>query len=77
MFNQLVNEFYTQFLFKIDALPQYLLFLIYIAATNFNNVSTKMRELLISEGFQFPLSPPTDTNHQVNQRLLLWKQKIK
>ena len=48
MVNQSVNEFYTQFLFKIDALPQDVVLLVDIVATFFKNWSPDMRELLIS-----------------------------
>ena len=64
MVNQLVNEFYTRFLFKIDALPQDLISLLEISATFFKNLSIKVRELLISEGVQVPPMPPTETNNQ-------------
>ena len=43
MVNQSVNEFYTQFLFKIDALPQDVVFLIDIATNFFKNWSPDMR----------------------------------
>ena len=36
--NQSVNEFYTQIIFKIDAFPQDLVFLLDIAAIFFNNL---------------------------------------
>ena len=42
-----------------------------IAATFFNNLRPDARELLISEGLQVTQIIPTETNHQVNQRLLL------
>ena len=71
MANQSVNEFYTRFLFKIDALPQDVVFLFDISATFFNNVSTSVKEFLMSEWFQYPPRPPTENNHQGNQRLLL------
>ena len=48
MVNHSVNEFYTPFLFKIDPLPQDLVFPLYIAATFFNNFSPYVREFLIS-----------------------------
>ena len=41
--NQSVNEFYTRFLFKIDALPQDVTFPLDIAATFFNNLSPDVR----------------------------------
>ena len=63
MVNQSVNEFYTRFLFKIDALPQDAVFPLDIAITFFNNFSSYLRELLISEGIQVPPSTPTETNH--------------
>ena len=71
MVNQLVNEFYTRLLFKIDKLPQELGFPLEISATFFNNLSPDVREFLISEGVQVPQILPTETNHQGNQRLLL------
>ena len=46
--NQSVNEFYTRFLFKIDALPQDFTFTLDVSATSFNNLSTEVREFLIS-----------------------------
>ena len=54
MINQSVNEFYTGFLFKIDALPQEVGFSLDIATTLFNNLSPDVREFLISEGVQIP-----------------------
>ena len=71
MINQSVNEFYTRFLFKIDALPQEVGFLLDIAATFFNNLRPDVRVFLISEWVQVPQKLPTETNHQGNQRLLL------
>ena len=67
MVNQSVNEFYTWF----DALPQDVAFPLDIAATFFNTLITNVRELLISEMAQVPPRPPTENNHQGNQRLLL------
>ena len=69
--NQPVNELYTRFLFKIDALPQELGFPLDIAATLFNNLSPDVREFLISEGVQVTQKLPTETIHQGNQRLIL------
>ena len=71
MINQSENEFYTQFLFKSDAIPQDVVFPLDIAVTFFNNLSTKVREFFISEGVQVPPRPPYKTNHQGNQRLPL------
>ena len=48
MVNQSVNEFYTRFLFKIDAIPQEVALPLGISATFFNNLSPKVREFLIS-----------------------------
>ena len=45
--NQSVNEFYTRFLFKIDALPQELGFPLDINTTFFKNLSPDVRELFI------------------------------
>ena len=59
MVNQLVNEFYTLLIFKIDALPQEVGFLLDIAATFFKNLSPYLRELLISEEVQVPQILPT------------------
>ena len=42
-----------------------------ISATFFNNLSPDVRELLISEGVQFPQRLPTETNHQGNHRISL------
>ena len=43
MVNQLLNEFYTRFLFKIDPIPQDVAFPSDIAATFFNNSSPEVR----------------------------------
>ena len=48
MVNQSVNEFYTRFLLKIDAPPQYVAFPLDIAATFFKKLSPG-EEFLISE----------------------------
>ena len=48
MVNQSVNEFYARFLFKIDALPQYVAFPLDIAATFFNTLIPDVREFFIS-----------------------------
>ena len=71
MVNKPVNEFYTRFLFKIDAPPHAVDFPLDIAATFFNDFSPDVRMLLISKEFQALLRPPTENNHQGNQRLLL------
>ena len=71
MVNQSVNEFYNCFIFKIDALPQDVLFPLGIAETFLNNLSPNVREFLIPEGFQVPPRPLTRTNNQGKQRLLL------
>ena len=47
MTNQSVNDFYTSFLFKIDALPQDAAFPLDTAVTFFNNLIPDVRELLI------------------------------
>ena len=59
MVNQSINEFYTQFFFKIGALPPEVGFLLEIAATFFNNSSPDVKEFLISEGVQVTQIPPT------------------
>ena len=69
--NQLVNEFYTWFLFNIDALPKYDIFLLEISATLFNNLSPDGGGFLVSEVIQVPIRIPLDTNNQWNQRLLM------
>ena len=71
MFNQSLNEFYTHFLFKIDALPKDGVNPLDISATFFNKLSPNVIEFLISERLQVPPIPPTKTNHQGNQRLPL------
>ena len=71
MFNQSENEFYTWFIFKVDALSQNVLFSLDISAIVFNNLIPDVRELLISEMFQVPPRPLTETNHQGNQRHVL------
>ena len=48
MVNQSVNDFYTRFLFTMDALPQGVAFPLYIYETFFNNLILDVRELLIS-----------------------------
>ena len=48
MANQSVNEFYTLFLFKIDAILQVFAFPLEISAAFFNNLSPDVREFLIS-----------------------------
>ena len=50
MVNKSVDEFYTRFLFKIDALPHDVAFPLDISATFFNNLSTDDIEFLILEG---------------------------
>ena len=71
MINQPVNEFYTRFIFKIDALPHYVVLKLDITAILFDMLIHEVRELLISGGVQVPPRMPTKTNHQGNQRLLL------
>ena len=76
MVNQSVNDFYTRFIFIIDALPHKLVFPLYIAATFSKNLSHKVSEFLILEGFKFPQILPTETNHQVNHSLLLVRNAV-
>ena len=76
MVNQSVNEFYTQLLFKIDAIPKDVAFILDIDVTFFNNLSSAVIESLISEGVQAPPSPPPENNHQGNQRLLLVRNAV-
>ena len=71
MVNQLVNEFYNQFLFKMDALLQEIVFTLDIVVTFFKILRPDVRELLISEGAHITPRLPTETNYQCNQRLLL------
>ena len=71
MVNKLVNKFYTRFLFKIDALPQDVVFPLDINETFLNNLIPDVREFLISERVWVPPRPPTETNNQVNQRIIL------
>ena len=63
MENNPLNMFYTWFLFKIDALPQEVLFPLNTAETFLNNLSTDVGEFLMSEGVQVPSMPPTETNN--------------
>ena len=70
MVNKSLNEFYTRFLFKIDALPQDFALPLDISANFFKNLIPGVREFLISEGVQVLPRPPTEKNHQGNQRLL-------
>ena len=62
--NQLVNEFYTRFLLKIDIIPQDIVLLLDIDTTFFKKLSLEVRELLILEGVQVLPRPPTEANHQ-------------
>ena len=71
MTNKSVNEFYTRFFFKIDALPQDFASPLDIATIFFNKLNLNAREFLISEGVQVPQRPPTENNHQGTQMLLL------
>ena len=71
MFNQPENEFYTRSLFKIDVLPHDVELPLDIAANFFNKLSPNVRELVISERVQVNPRPPSETNHQGNQSLLL------
>ena len=72
MFHQLVNEFYSRFLFKLNKIPQDIHSITFgHRRTFFNEFSTKVRKLLISEGVQVPPRIPTETNHQVNQTIIL------
>ena len=48
MFNQLVNDIFTQFLIKVDAFPRDVVFPLEFSTTFFNNLSPEVRELLIS-----------------------------
>ena len=48
MVNQLFKEFYTQFLFKIDALTHDIVFALDIASTFFKDLSPDVRKLLVS-----------------------------
>ena len=47
MVNKSVNEFYTRFLFQIDALPQDVASPLKISASFFNNLRPNIREFLI------------------------------
>ena len=76
MVNHSVNEFYTLFLFKIDALLQDFTFPLDIDATLFKNLSPDVRELLISERVKVYPRTPTKNNHQGNQRPLLIRNAI-
>ena len=59
MVNSSVNEYYTWFLFKINALSQDVVFLLDITATFFKQFSPDFRVGLILEGVQVPPCPPT------------------
>ena len=71
MVNQSVNELYIRFLFKVDATPQDIAFLLDNSEKVSNNLSPNVREFLILEGVQVPPMSPTETNHQGEQRLIL------
>ena len=64
MNNQSVNEFYNRLIFKIDALPMEVGFLLDTTATFVNNLSPAVIYVLISEGVKFPQTLPTETNNQ-------------
>ena len=59
MVNQPVNEYYTRFLFKSDALRQDVAFPLEIYATFFKQLSPNVKEFLISEGIQVPPNLPS------------------
>ena len=71
MVNHSINGFHAQFLLKIDALLQNVVFPLYITATFFNNLIPEITFFLTSEGGHFYPRPRTETNNQWNQRLLL------
>ena len=50
MVNQLVKYFYTQILFKIDEIPQEIVFLLEIPATFFNKLGTDVWEFMDIRG---------------------------
>ena len=76
MVNQSVNDFYTWFLFKMDALPHNIMFPFEIAATFFNNLILDIRELLASEAFHIHPRLSTETNQQGKHRLLLVRSVV-
>ena len=47
MVNNLVNDFYTRFILKIDSLPHNLVLLLDISKTFFNNLRPEFTEFLI------------------------------
>ena len=47
MFDQYIHRFYTCLLFKMDSLPQDVLFLLEISETFFKNLIPRVREILI------------------------------
>ena len=63
MLDQLVNYFYSHFMFNIDALSQDEMFLLYIAATFLKKLSPDVQEFLVLEGFQIPARLTRKTNH--------------
>ena len=54
MANKSVNDFYTWFLFNIDTLLQDEVFMLYIAATYFKNLSPGIQYFLYHKEFRFP-----------------------
>ena len=76
MVNQSESDFYTHLLFRIDSLPQYVGYPLYMAAAFFNNLRPDFREFLISEGVHVYQGEIMETNHQGNQRLLLVRNAV-
>ena len=72
MVNYPVNEFMPSFSSKLMH-SQKNIFPLDISATFFNNLSPDVKEFIISEWVEVLPRPPTETNHQVNQRILLVK----
>ena len=71
MINKSVNNFYTQFLFKIETLPHESGFLLDVTAALLNNLSPYVREFLIPEEVQVSQRLTMENNHQGNQSILL------
>ena len=71
MTNQLVNDFYKRFLFKIYTLSQEVGLLLDIASEFFNNLIPDVREFLVSEEVEVHQILTTQTNHQGSLGLLL------
>ena len=70
MVNHSVNQFYNHFIFKIDALQQYIVLPLNISKNLLNNLSPNVRKFWLSEEIQALPRPLTGINHQRNERII-------